>query len=350
MIDSTPDWLNEEADHLYTAGCPPLSTVDRARAAGLGRRAAADTASLPALVDALLAAAARHWATAPGEHGHPSAAGTEFLHAVRALTGEAMRGYHEHTRSELSRSDVERAEFVDDLLSGRADPGRLAQRAHRYGIRLSGIHTVVVARGNAIDEAAVNHVDEALATRYGAGNTLTTLRGSKLVCVSTGGLRGLPAELALLHQIGPSGWQIAVGRPHPGLLGIATSLDEAVNALDLATKLGFTSPVLNAADLLVFPVLLRDREAITDLVGTVLGPLTTARGGPRPFLDTLTALFDNQGNHTAAARHLHLSVRAVTYRLDRIQALTGYHPGEPTQRFTLQAAVLGARLLGWPPG
>ncbi len=46
--------------------------------------------------------------------------------------------------------------------------------------------------------------------------------------------------------------------------------------------------------------------------------------------------------------HRHLSVRAVSYRLERIQALTGYHPGEPTQRFTLQAAVLGARLLGWP--
>jgi DNA-binding PucR family transcriptional regulator len=59
-------------------------------------------------------------------------------------------------------------------------------------------------------------------------------------------------------------------------------------------------------------------------------------------------LFDNQGNYTATARHMHLSVRAVTYRLDRIRDLTGYHPGEPTQRFTLQAAVLGARLLGWP--
>ncbi len=351
MTDSTPSWLHEEADHLYAAASSPPDATDRAEAAGLGRRAAAGTASLPAVVDALLAAAARRWtATDPGKQSDPCTAATVLLHTARALTADAMRGYHEHTRSELSQRDTERAEFVNDLLSGRADPGRLAQRAHRYGIRLSGIHTVVVARGNTIDDATVNHVDEALATRYGAGNTLTTLRGNQLVCVSTGGLRGLPAELAhhLLHQLGPSGWQIGVGRPHPGQHGIATSLDEAVNALDLAARLGFTSPILQAADLLVFPVLLRDREAITDLVNTVLGPLAGARGGPQPFLDTLTALFDNQGNHTAAARHLHLSVRAVTYRLDRIQALTGYHPGEPTQRFTLQAAVLGARLLGWP--
>jgi DNA-binding PucR family transcriptional regulator len=118
--------------------------------------------------------------------------------------------------------------------------------------------------------------------------------------------------------------------------------------LDLAHRLGFTSPILHAADLLVFPVLLRDREAISDLVDTVLGPLQAARGGAGPYLETLSVLFDNQGNYTATARILHLSVRAVTYRLDRIQALTGYHPGEPTQRFTLHAAVLGARLLGWP--
>ncbi|WP_026257468.1 hypothetical protein [Actinopolymorpha alba] len=60
-------------------------------------------------------------------------------------------------------------------------------------------------------------------------------------------------------------------------------------------------PVLNAADLLVFPVLLRD-HAITDLVRTVLGQLTEARGGPQPFLDTLAAFFESQGNITATAR------------------------------------------------
>lgn len=45
---------------------------------------------------------------------------------------------------------------------------------------------------------------------------------------------------------------------------------------------------------------------------------------------------------------MHLSVRAVSYRLDRVRQLTGHHPDDPGQRFTLHAAVLGARLLGWP--
>jgi DNA-binding PucR family transcriptional regulator len=51
---------------------------------------------------------------------------------------------------------------------------------------------------------------------------------------------------------------------------------------------------------------------------------------------------------TTTGTRLHLSVRAVTYRLDRVRRLTGFDPLDPAHRFTLQAAVLGARLLGWP--
>ena len=70
-------------------------------------------------------------------------------------------------------------------------------------------------------------------------------------------------------------------------------------------------------------------------------------GGAEPLLNTLTAYF-HAGNATAAARALHLSVRALTYRLERIHRLTGYDPTAPEQRYTLETAMLGARLLGWP--
>lgn len=43
-----------------------------------------------------------------------------------------------------------------------------------------------------------------------------------------------------------------------------------------------------------------------------------------------------------------LSVRALTYRLERIHRLTGADPADPTHRYTLQTAVIGARLLDWP--
>ncbi|MBQ1073275.1 helix-turn-helix domain-containing protein [Micromonospora sp. C31] len=323
-------------------------------AADVGGRAADRSVPLRDLVDGALRATAARLAATPVDPADTTATLHDRAHALldttRRLLAAALDGYAEQTRAELDRHDNERATFVNDLLAGRADPGRLAERAHRYGIRLSATHTVIVARTPDLTPEVVHRIDAALAARFGEGNTLTTRRNGDLVCISAGGLRGISAELAhlLLAEVGADRWQIAVGRTHPGLQGLSTSLDEAHNTLDHAARLGFTAPVLNAADLLVFPVLLRDRDAITDLVSTVLGPLGTARGGVRPYLDTLAVLFDNQGNYTATARQLHLSVRAVTYRLDRIRALTGYHPGEPTQRFTLHTAVLGARLLGWP--
>src|SRR5947199_253849 len=92
----------------------------------------------------------------------------------------------------------------------------------------------------------------------------------------------------------------------------------------------------------------RGREAITDLSRTVLTPLEAARGGAAPLLATLAAYFSHGGVAAAAARDLHLSVRAVTYRLARVRDLTGRDPTVPADALTLQVAVIGARLLDWP--
>jgi DNA-binding PucR family transcriptional regulator len=73
----------------------------------------------------------------------------------------------------------------------------------------------------------------------------------------------------------------------------------------------------------------RDQPPIVALVASVLGPLTEARGGARPLLDTLEAYFDNGGAATAAALRLHPSVRGVTYRLDRVGTLTAPIPSTP---------------------
>jgi DNA-binding PucR family transcriptional regulator len=121
-----------------------------------------------------------------------------------------------------------------------------------------------------------------------------------------------------------------------------------VAALDLAERLGLPGPVLHAADLLVYPVLARDRQAMADLVQHTLGPLTGARGGAGPLLETLVAYFDAGCVAAEAARRLSLSVRALTYRLERIRKLTAADPADPAHRYMLQTAVIGARLLGWP--
>ena len=58
--------------------------------------------------------------------------------------------------------------------------------------------------------------------------------------------------------------------------------------------------------------------------------------------------FASATNTAQAARTLHLSVRAVAYRLERVRGLTGYDPGDPADQLSLRVAVVGAQLLDWP--
>jgi DNA-binding PucR family transcriptional regulator len=116
----------------------------------------------------------------------------------------------------------------------------------------------------------------------------------------------------------------------------------------VAERLHLPEPVVLARDMLVYRVLLRDEAAIADLVDAVLGPLLHVRGGPELLIATLEAYFAAGGNAAEAARRLHLSVRAVTYRLRRFEQLTGYVANDPAHRLPLHVAVTGARLLDWP--
>jgi sugar diacid utilization regulator len=356
-VSDTGDLIAILEGAARTGRQPHRAELDRCRQ--VGADAAAKGIPVRDLVAAHLAAAERAFTGLPGVAdaavaGDARRAGHRALTALSRVVDAILDGYEDSQRLAATRDDEARREFVDDLLYGRGDPGRLAERAQRFGVLLAGRHVVAVARADrefTDADPAVRSVEDALVQRFGHHNVLVASKEGLLVCVVPSTLRGAPGEFAH-HLVGvlgaQGGWQIGVGRPRSGPGGVMRSFEEARNTLRLAARLGFRAPILNAADLLVFPVLLRDQAAIVDLVRAVLGPLVDARGGPQPMLDTLAALFDNQGNTTAAARRLNVSVRAVSYRLDRIRALTGYSPTEPTQRFTLEAAVLGARLLEWP--
>ncbi len=189
-------------------------------------------------------------------------------------------------------------------------------------------------------EAEVQH-------RFGSHDVLVATKAGLLICVVPANDGDVVRKLSrMLHRLGAG--RVGVGRPHTGTTGVARSYQEATEALDLAGRLRLDDPVVEAASLLVYRVLLRDRGAIAELVDGVLGPLQHARGGAAPLLDTLAAYFQTGGIAVQAAQHLHIGVRTVTYRLERVRALTGYAATNPAHRFTLETAVLGARLLDWP--
>ncbi|MEU1479157.1 helix-turn-helix domain-containing protein [Streptomyces sp. NPDC005760] len=310
----------------------------------LGERAADAGFGLRSLVGAHLAATRAAWPTAP-------ASADRVLAAVQQVVDAFAEGYERAQRLAVRQEEARRREFIDDLLHGRSDLGRLAERAERFGLRLSHAHAVAVAQGPAAyDEAdpVPRQVEQALIARFGDRSILLTTKDGRLLCVAPGDQDEVLAYFAKQAYAATDGGRVAVGRPQPGPGGVVQSYEEALNTLGLADRLELEAPVLYAADLLVYPVLTRDRQAMADLVTSALGPLTAARGGPRVLMETLVAYFDSGCVAAEAARRLSLSVRAFTYRLERIHQLTGADPADTNHRYMLQTAVIGARLLDWP--
>ena len=357
------DYLSAVLDAASTGR--RLTSAELAGYGRSGERAAESGVALRGLVDLFLSATWRLWRELPNAGGSVAlrAAGLAVLRAADDAVAAAAEGFEWAHLSLARREEAERLEFFDDLLSGRGGLPDLMARGERLGLRLAGPHQVVLggyAPGAGLARPLGLEIDRLVGDAAAPSPSLTVTRGGRVVVmtgVTDGGEAGRVAVAlaGILRRGNPARaqgeqqpWRVAVGRPYPGPSGVLRSYDEASDALDVAQRLGLPEPVVDAADLLVYQVLLRDRAAITDLVGELLMPLAGARGGAGPLLATLEAYYACGGVAAQAARRLHLSVRAVTYRLARIRDLTGSDPGDPAQALALQVAVIGARLLDWP--
>lgn len=347
-----------------TAGRRPhreeLATVEQ-----VGRRAAEAGLSAGSVVEMYLSATWRLWRDLPAvARSRDSDAVRRSAEAVLRVVADAVarlaEGYNEARRQMVRREEALRRELVDDLLRGDADVGSLVERAEPFGLDFTRSHHVVLAaperRPRDVD-AASSALERVVFDRLGDRDVLVSVTGGTLVVIApdttaSGGRAGTGLGTLVYRTVekhphgGP--WQVAVGRAYPGSYGIARSYEEAREALTMAARLHLNLPVIHADDMLIYRVLVRDQPAMADLVRAVLGPLRSARGGAEPLLATLETYFATGAVATETARRLYLSVRAVTYRLERVAALTGFDPADPAHRFTLHAAVLGARLLGWP--
>jgi GGDEF-like domain/PucR C-terminal helix-turn-helix domain len=345
-----------------------------------GEQAALSGVALRGLVDLFLSATWRLWRELPAATSAAAvrASGLAVLRAADDAVAAAAEGFEHAHLTVARREEAERREFFDDLLSGRGGTGDLITRGDQLGLRLAGPHQVVVA-GPASARPTGNPAGvevEAVVTDAAAPSpSLVGNRGGQVVAIvgTAGGQEADRVAHALARLLGrsrpPPGtgqapvagtartgpgaghsppWRIVVGRAYPGPSGVTRSYEEAADALSVAQRLSLPEPVASTEDLLIYQVLLRDRAAITDLVRTALMPLAAARGGAAPLLATLAAYFARGGVAAAAARDLHLSVRAVTYRLARVRELTGRDPGQAADALILQVAVIGARLLDWP--
>ena len=369
-----PALLGTFLEHLLDAAHTgrPLPRSALAACEESGRRAAQQGVAARALVDLYLSAAWRLWRDVPqmtdGDAGQVRAAGLGVLHAADDTVAAVLEGF-QRARTEMIRlQEGIRREVADALLAGGSQAVSAAATAAGLGLSLTGPVAVLLARGPAFREAGPaigalpTRVERAMAGRHGDDHPLVILRDQVLLCIFAAPgqqavLGACDAVAAVLREVlGPSRprpgepptWRATVSLPRPGATGVRTSFEEARDNLDIAERLGSTDEVVDARDLAVYRVLLRDRPSALDLIDSTLSGLLTARGGPAPMLATLAAYFETGGNATAAASRLHLSVRAVSYRLERIADLIGRDPTDPAERLTLQNAVAAAVVLGWP--
>ena len=351
------DYLPMLAQAAVVGRLPGRVEIDAVRQQG--RHAAEQGVSVGRGVDLYLSAARRVWAELPPRvRKRDSAAVRAAAGAVLKVVDDAVaafaEGHAEAGHELIRREETLRRELVEDLLRGDPHLANLVERAEPFGLDLTRAHQVALAEPGALlpsIAAATTALERVVLDRFGDRDVLVATKEGLVVVLALADASGdlgriVHGELSRLRRGQP--WQVAVGRAHPGAYGIARSYEEAREGLTMARRMHLGRPVVETRDLLTYRVLSRDQPALVDLVHSVLDPLTAARGGAGPLVDTLAAYFDSGCVATTAAKRLHLSVRAVTYRLERVTSLTGFDPVDPAHRFTLQAAVLGARLLGWP--
>jgi sugar diacid utilization regulator/putative methionine-R-sulfoxide reductase with GAF domain len=274
---------------------------------------------------------------------------------------------------ERAAAEVERrlrGDLVEELLAGgldEAEAERLARQAERLGHRLPRRAWVVVLEpDDAASEAEMavrgrqDRLHAALAdlARRRLGGALTLTRSSSAVVLLS---EEAAPDLAVAERLAGQLHAAAVPLLRPGTVSagignlaesvaeLARSHQEARQALRLARRGGMRGKITSYRSLGAFRLLLevQSPEALRRFVGEVLGPLLKyAESRETPLLETLEALAAARWVRRAAARDLGIHVNSMSYRLERIETISGLKLDDPETRVAIAIALRARSMLG----
>ncbi|TMF00685.1 MAG: GAF domain-containing protein [Chloroflexi bacterium] len=272
---------------------------------------------------------------------------------------------------ERAAAEVERrlrGDLVEEMLAGGLEGDeaeRIARQAERLGHRLPHRAWVVVL------EPDDDETEAAVATR-----------GDRLEAALSGLIRSrMPDALALVRtasavflvpdEVAPdlaaceklAGQILAAATPvmKPGTASVgignlansvaelARSHVEARQALRLTRRAGGRGRVASYRSLGAFRLLLevQSPDALRRFVEELLGPLLQyAQSRDTPLLETLEALSARRWIRRAAARQLGIHINSMSYRVERIQTLTGLSLDDPETRVAISIALRARAMLG----
>jgi sugar diacid utilization regulator/putative methionine-R-sulfoxide reductase with GAF domain len=274
---------------------------------------------------------------------------------------------------ERAAAEVERrlrGDLVEEVLAGGLEieeAERIARQAERLGHRLPQRAWVVVL------EADDDKTEAALAARGqqdrldGAlsGLIRSRLPGALTLVRSTSAVFLVPDELAAdlpaVEKLGaqvltaaapvmkPGSGSVGIGNLANGVAELARSHVEARQALRLTRRAGGRGRVASYRSLGAFRLLLevQSPEALRRFVEELLGPLLEyAQSRDTPLLETLEALSAARWIRRAAARQLGIHINSMTYRVERIESLTGLQLDDPETRVAISIALRARAMLG----
>ena len=274
---------------------------------------------------------------------------------------------------ERAAAEVERrlrGDLVEEVLAGGLESDeaeRIARQAERLGHRLPQKAWVVVL------EADDDKTEAALAARGqqdrldGALSNLVRSRmpGALTLVRSASAVFLVPDELApdlaavekLATQVlaaaapimKPGSGSVGIGNLADGVGELARSHVEARQALRLTRRAGGRGRVASYRSLGAFRLLLevQSPDALRRFVDELLGPLLQyAQSRDTPLLETLEALSSARWVRRAAARNLGIHINSMTYRVERIQSLTGLQLDDPETRVAISIALRARAMLG----
>src|SRR3989454_1583622 len=263
-----------------------------------------------------------------------------------------------------------RGDLVEEVLAGGLEPDeaeRIARQAERLGHRLPQRAWVVVLEPDDDKTEATlaprgqqDRLDAALSglIRSRLPGALTLVRSASAVFLVPDELAAdLPAVEKLAAQVlsaaapvmKPGSASVGIGNLANGVGELARSHIEARQALRLTRRAGSRGRVASYRSLGAFRLLLQGQSpaALSRFVNELLGPLLQyAQSRDTPLLETLEALSAARWIRRAAARNLGIHINSMTYRVERIESLTGLKLDDAETRVAISIALRARAMLG----
>jgi sugar diacid utilization regulator/putative methionine-R-sulfoxide reductase with GAF domain len=274
---------------------------------------------------------------------------------------------------ERAAAEVERrlrGDLVEEVLAGGLEGDeaeRVARQAERLGHRLPQRAWVMVLEPDDDEtEAALaapgrqDRLDSALSgiVRSRMPEALTLVRSASAVFLvpdevasDLAAIEKLAAQIlaAASPIMKPGSASAGIGNLANSVGELARSHLEARQALRLTRRAGGRGRVASYRSLGAFRLLLevQSPDALRRFVDELLGTLLSyAQSRDTPLLETLEALSAARWVRRAAARNLGIHINSMSYRVDRIQSLTGLQLDDPETRVAISIALRARTMLG----